>query len=411
MQPTDPRADPRRIITQEAFSVAPHLLGLPLARPSRRLAAIVLDLLLVAILASLGGPVLLGLAAGVAFFVFAARKLGKGGSFFGKTARFAFRGVGALILTAVTCSVWDRAGDAFEDGDEGPVRAGMTVGSGGPSLSNASPMEAYRMIRSFAELQGAPDSAAAAGAAQRMVAELRRMETPEAEIRVALAEAAQNSERPWLAGAIAGVMPADSAAAPLSDDSVAVLYAAAVSARDSAAADSLRPRLASALARDSLSGLREALRETREERDQVSERLEEEENRGLLASVLGFFDDLGIGFGWTGLYFTACLAFFRGQTLAKKLLGIRVVRLNGQPMTLWTSFERFGGYAAGLLTGLLGFAQVYWDRNRQAIHDKISETVVIRERRAPPAPPPPRPSAVPRWTPPPGPYPAPDPRP
>jgi hypothetical protein len=50
-------------------------------------------------------------------------------------------------------------------------------------------------------------------------------------------------------------------------------------------------------------------------------------------------------------------------------------------MTLWTGFERFGGYAAGLVTGLLGFAQVYWDRNRQMIHDKIVETVVVREQR------------------------------
>ncbi|MFL5538676.1 MAG: hypothetical protein ACJ8J0_06765, partial [Longimicrobiaceae bacterium] len=35
-------------------------------------------------------------------------------------------------------------------------------------------------------------------------------------------------------------------------------------------------------------------------------------------------------------------------------------------------------YAAGLFTGLTGYMQVYWDRNRQAIQDKISETVVIR---------------------------------
>jgi hypothetical protein len=49
-------------------------------------------------------------------------------------------------------------------------------------------------------------------------------------------------------------------------------------------------------------------------------------------------------------------------------------------MTLWASFERFGGYAAGLFTGLTGYMQVWWDRNRQAIQDKISETVVIRER-------------------------------
>lgn len=56
---------------------------------------------------------------------------------------------------------------------------------------------------------------------------------------------------------------------------------------------------------------------------------------------------------------------------------IQVIRLNAKPINLWFSFERFGGYAAGLTTGLIGFFQIYWDKNRQAIHDKIAGTVVI----------------------------------
>ena len=39
--------------------------------------------------------------------------------------------------------------------------------------------------------------------------------------------------------------------------------------------------------------------------------------------------------------------------------------------------ERFGGYAASVTLGLLGFAQILWDKNRQGFHDKIVETVVI----------------------------------
>ena len=49
----------------------------------------------------------------------------------------------------------------------------------------------------------------------------------------------------------------------------------------------------------------------------------------------------------------------------------------------WLSFERAGGYAAGFATGLLGFAQIFWDPNRQAIHDKVSETIVIQDGKAP----------------------------
>ena len=47
-----------------------------------------------------------------------------------------------------------------------------------------------------------------------------------------------------------------------------------------------------------------------------------------------------------------------------------------------TSFGRYGGYAAGMATGGLGFAQVLWDANRQAVQDKLAHTVVVDLRRA-----------------------------
>ncbi|HEX8831959.1 MAG TPA: RDD family protein, partial [Longimicrobium sp.] len=151
-----------------------------------------------------------------------------------------------------------------------------------------------------------------------------------------------------------------------------------------------------ALARDTVTHLHEQVSELRDQNTVLEKRAEEAEEasqeKGFLSFLKGLLDDLGIGFGWTGLYFTAFTALWKGQTPGKRLLGVRVVRLDGKPIGLWASFERFGGYAAGLVTGLLGFAQVFWDRNRQAIHDKISETVVIREREVPaapqPAPPP-----------------------
>ncbi|MYJ17560.1 MAG: RDD family protein, partial [Gemmatimonadetes bacterium] len=90
-------------------------------------------------------------------------------------------------------------------------------------------------------------------------------------------------------------------------------------------------------------------------------------------------DEAGLVFGWGTVYLTLFLALWGGRTPGKKLLGLRVVRLNGQPLGLLMSLERAGGYAAGFATGLLGFARVWWDPNRQGIHDKIAETVVIRE--------------------------------
>ena len=99
--------------------------------------------------------------------------------------------------------------------------------------------------------------------------------------------------------------------------------------------------------------------------------------------VKALIEDLGLGFGWATFYFTVSTALGQGQTLGKKLLGIKVLQLDGTPLSLWDSFGRYGGYGAGLATGLLGFMQVYWDPNRQAIHDKISATVVIDIRKSP----------------------------
>ncbi|GMR11819.1 MAG: hypothetical protein BMS9Abin29_0004 [Gemmatimonadota bacterium] len=90
-------------------------------------------------------------------------------------------------------------------------------------------------------------------------------------------------------------------------------------------------------------------------------------------------DDIGFGLGWWTMYFAILMPLMKGQTPGKKALGIRVVRLDGQTVTWWHAFERAGGYAAGFATGFLGFLQIYWDPNRQAIHDKIAGTVVIRD--------------------------------
>jgi uncharacterized RDD family membrane protein YckC len=102
-----------------------------------------------------------------------------------------------------------------------------------------------------------------------------------------------------------------------------------------------------------------------------------------LAWLIGFLNDMGLGFGWAAFYFTVFTAWFDGQTLGKKLLGISVIQLDGSKITLWAAFGRYGGYAAGFTTGLLGFFQIFWDANRQAIQDKISATVVIDLRKRP----------------------------
>ena len=97
--------------------------------------------------------------------------------------------------------------------------------------------------------------------------------------------------------------------------------------------------------------------------------------------IKGIIEDLGLGLGWAALYFSVFTAWWNGKTPGKRLFNIRVLQLDGTPLSMWDSFGRFGGYAAGTATGLLGFLQIFWDPNRQAIHDKISATVVIDEKK------------------------------
>ncbi|WP_259369584.1 RDD family protein [Colwellia sp. MB02u-10] len=97
------------------------------------------------------------------------------------------------------------------------------------------------------------------------------------------------------------------------------------------------------------------------------------------AWLQGLVEDLGLGFGWAAFYFTMFTALWYGQTPGKKLFSIRVIQLDGTPLSIWDSFGRYGGYGAGIATGLLGFAQIFWDPNRQAIHDKISATIVVND--------------------------------
>ncbi|MCW8108143.1 RDD family protein [Alteromonas ponticola] len=113
----------------------------------------------------------------------------------------------------------------------------------------------------------------------------------------------------------------------------------------------------------------------------TDEKATESENYSVIKWIKGIAADLGLGFGWAALYFSVFTAWWGGVTPGKKLCGLRVVKLDNSSLTLWESFGRYGGYGAGLATGLLGFLQIYWDPNRQAIQDKISETLVIDIRR------------------------------
>ena len=90
------------------------------------------------------------------------------------------------------------------------------------------------------------------------------------------------------------------------------------------------------------------------------------------------------GFGWLFkllsalLYFTFFTWKWHGQTPGKRLMRIKVAKLDGSEISLLNSFERFSGYTASAALLLYGFFQFFWEKNHQTTHDKIVETVVIK---------------------------------
>ncbi|HVI08622.1 MAG TPA: RDD family protein [Candidatus Binatia bacterium] len=81
------------------------------------------------------------------------------------------------------------------------------------------------------------------------------------------------------------------------------------------------------------------------------------------------------------VYFAVVVWATNGRTIGKWLLGIRIVSLVHERMSLWHSLERALGYGASLLEAGSGFAQYLVHPAHQTVHDRIAETIVIRQRK------------------------------
>lgn len=377
------RTDPRAIITPDAFSVAPELLNLPLAHPWRRAAAILLDLLLVAILANAPG-VFFAFAAGLFVFWLAlrSRRDEAPSTTGGRIVRTTFGCLGALTVVVAALAI---SAALFGDSETTIAELENVDGRDIP-VSAAAVSDLIRLARGG-------DSAEVAAAAERMVERLRVEGVSAGEMRELVEEVRDESgggagqALEELDRAIAGVDTASAANADtLAVDSLLARWMAARAADDSAAMARFGPPLGAELAADEFEEraaevriLERRIDRLEEDLDETERTLEEERSRGILATVYALLDDIGLSLGWAGLYFTFFLGWWKGRTPGKRLLGVRVVRLDGRPLGYWVSFERYGGYAASLFTGLEGFARIFWDPNRQTLEDRLAGTVVVRE--------------------------------
>lgn len=68
-----------------------------------------------------------------------------------------------------------------------------------------------------------------------------------------------------------------------------------------------------------------------------------------------------------------------GQTLGKKAMGIKVVDSNGKTPSALTFFIRdIIGKIVSTVILFIGYLMVLWDGKKQALHDKIAGTYVVR---------------------------------
>ncbi|MGA2863154.1 MAG: RDD family protein [Verrucomicrobiota bacterium] len=98
-------------------------------------------------------------------------------------------------------------------------------------------------------------------------------------------------------------------------------------------------------------------------------------------------DALVHGWPWG---FLVALAYFagmwawKGTTIGGIVLGLKVVRLDGQPLPFTVALVRALAAAFSIIVLFLGFLWIAWDAEKQGWHDRIAGTVVVRLPRGTP---------------------------
>ncbi|GGZ28689.1 RDD family protein [Shewanella chilikensis] len=332
-----PGKDPRNIVTPAAFSVAPELLYTPLAKPWKRALAITIDGLLIAVLAEQAGPLFVLLVCLLAYYIH------------NHANRISTWAKGLLYLFMAVVLLWSAVPqmikvNGLQERRDNEIQ-GQTLLTLTPQLLRLSLCEYKACAQHEAGLL--VNAAAEAGLSRTQVETMLQGALDDLPLAAADIAAINADLLPQLAS--------------MKTESVATL-----NAQTNVQANAKTDAQAKPAPTEDDSRL-EAEEDEQEEEAQYS----------LLAWAKGMLNDLGLGFGWAAFYFTLFTAWFDGQTLGKKIMRVRVIALGGGKLSLWDAFGRYGGYGAGFATGLLGFLQIFWDANRQAIQDKISATVVI----------------------------------
>ena len=82
--------------------------------------------------------------------------------------------------------------------------------------------------------------------------------------------------------------------------------------------------------------------------------------------------------------FLICFSFYAwfwlhgGQTLGMRAWRLRLQNTGGGPISVWQALLRFMAAIPSLAIGGLGLLWLVFDKNKMAVHDHISESVIVR---------------------------------
>ena len=99
----------------------------------------------------------------------------------------------------------------------------------------------------------------------------------------------------------------------------------------------------------------------------------------VLGGIFGDQSQLGNAVGVIlGLAYYVYFFTGTGQTVGSKVMGIKVVDVNGRPLAVGPAIIRvLGAYVSGMLLGL-GYLWMLRDANKQTLHDKMASSFVIK---------------------------------
>lgn len=86
---------------------------------------------------------------------------------------------------------------------------------------------------------------------------------------------------------------------------------------------------------------------------------------------------IGVGFVVGLLYNSYFWTQNNGQTPGKSVMGIRVVKTSGQPLSIVDAVVRYVGYYINTFLLFIGWLWAIFDSKNQGFHDKLAGTIVV----------------------------------